>query len=148
MGGWAGDQEAATTKHLAQEACNNFRLDIDMQDAFVPGLPRGYWLFGDPLQAMLSRLTTAIQQMRQANQPTGAVTPNGQPRHLWLNFSQTPERRRRARFAGKVERLLLNKGHLQAELATGKLDTKDAKWQAQQPHQYKGRDWTGARWGG
>ena len=154
MGGWAGDQEVATTKHLAQEACNNFCLDIDMQDAVVPGLPRGYLVIpykpkdNESEQTMYSQITQAIQQVRQVNQPTGVITPSGQPRHSWLSFSQTPERRRRARFAGKVKRLLLRKGHLQVELATGKLDTKDAKWQAQQPHQYKGRHWRGARWGG
>ena len=72
---------------------------------------------------MYTRLTQAIQLVRQANQTTGAITPDGQPKRLWLMFSQTPERRRHARFAGKVQGLLLEQGasnsHLQVEYATG-----------------------------
>ena len=74
---------------------------------------------------MYSRLTEAIQTVRKARQATGAMNPDGQPKHLWLAYSQTPERRKRARFAGKVKRLLLeqgaDKGNLQVEFATGTL---------------------------
>ena len=108
MGGWADDQEAATTLHLAKEACNNLKLDIDMQDAFVPGIRRGYLVSPHKLkeneneQAMFSRFTQAIHLVRQANQP----------RHFWLSFSQTPERRRLLEQGA-------SKGHLQVEYATG-----------------------------
>ena len=51
-------------------------------------------------QAMCTRLTQAIQMVRKANQATAAINPDGQPKHIWLSYSQTPERRRRA--SGRV----------------------------------------------
>ena len=100
-----------------------------MEDAFVPGLRRGYLVVPykprqqETERTMFQRLTQAIQQVRQAQQATGAMKPTGQPIYLWLSFSQTPERRRRARYAGKIKRLLLEQGasknHLQVEFATG-----------------------------
>ena len=93
MGGWADDQEANTTLQLAKEACHNLKLDIDMRDAFVPGLRCGYLLIpckpGDqePAQAMYTLLTQAIQIARQTHQATGALRPDGQPKHIWLSFS-------------------------------------------------------------
>ena len=67
MGGWADDQEASTTLQLANDACAKLQLEIDMQDAFVPGLRRGYLVI--PYQpedhenerAMFSRFTQATQ---------------------------------------------------------------------------------------
>ena len=89
MGGWVDDQEAAATMQLATEACNNLHLDIDMQEAFVPGLRRGYLVIpykpkvNENERAMFSRLAQAIQQVKQAKQATGAIGPNGQPKNLW-----------------------------------------------------------------
>ena len=54
------------------------QLDIDMQDAFVPGPRRGYLVIpykpkdNESEPTMISRLTQAIQQVRQASQPTGS----------------------------------------------------------------------------
>ena len=129
MGGWTDDQDAEITLRLANEACKSLQLDLDMDSAFVPGLRRGYLVVPykprqqESERAMFQRLTQAIQQVRQAQQATGAMTPTEQPKYLWLSFSQTPERRRRARYAGKVKRLLLEQGasknYLQIEFATG-----------------------------
>ena len=98
---------------------------------FVPGIRRGYLVvpYGPRNResdgSMHGRLTAAIQKVRQAHQATGALNPDGQPKHLWLAYSQTPERRKRARYAGKVKRLLLEQGaekeDLQVEFATGTL---------------------------
>ena len=131
MGGWADDQEASTTLQLAKDAVNNLHLDMDMEEAFVPGIRRGYLVvpYGPRNResdgSMHGRLTAAIQKVRQAHQATGALNPDGQPKHLWLAYSQTPERRKRARYAGKVKRLLLEQGaekeSLQVEFATGTL---------------------------
>ena len=74
---------------------------------------------------VFGRLTTAIQEVRNARKATGALNPDGTPKYLWLAYSQTPERRKRARYAGKVKRLLLEqgaeKGDIQVEFATGTL---------------------------
>ena len=74
---------------------------------------------------MHNRLPAAIQKVRQAHQATGAINPDGSVKYLWMAYSQTPERRRRARYAGKVIRLVLeqggNKDSLQVEFATGTL---------------------------
>ena len=95
----------------------------------MPGLRRGYLVVpykprgNESEHVMFQRLTQVIQKVRQARQATGALTPTGQPKYLWLSISQTPERRRRARFAGKVKRLMLEQGAsqnlLQVEFATG-----------------------------
>ena len=129
MGGWADDQEANTTLQLAKDAVKSLQLDVDMEEAFVPGIRRGYLVvpYGPRNKesdgGMHARLTAAIQRVRQERQATGALTPDGQPKYLWLAYSQTPERRKRARYAGKVKRLLLEQGaekqELQVEFATG-----------------------------
>ena len=131
MGGWADDQDAAITLQLAKDAVTSMQLDVDMEDAFVPGVRRGYLVIPyntrreETDSHMHSRLTTAIQKVRQANQATGATNQDGTVKHLWMAYSQTPERRRRARYAGKVKRLMLeqgaNKDNLQVEFATGTL---------------------------
>ena len=111
MGGWADDQDANTTLQLAKDALKKLQLDVDMEEAFVPGVRRGYLLVVVPYGPrnnesegnMYSRLTSAIQKVRKARQATGAMNPDGQPKYLWLAYSQTPERRKRARYAGKVK---------------------------------------------
>ena len=83
MGGWADDQEATTTLRLAKDAATTLQLDVDMEQAFVPGVRRGYLVI--PYAArraesegnMHARLTAAIQKVRQANQATGATNQDG-----------------------------------------------------------------------
>ena len=112
-------------------AVNSLKLDVDMSEAFVPGVRRGYLVVPyatrhmETESNMHSRLTAAIQTVRQAHQATGALNPDGSTKHLWLAYSQTPERRRRIRYAGKVKCLMLENGGtkegLQVEFATGKV---------------------------
>ena len=49
--------------------------------------------------------------------------PDGQHRKLWMSMSQSPERRRKARLAGKVKRAMLEMGaqaaKLEVEFSTG-----------------------------
>ena len=131
MGGWADDQEANSTLQLAKDAVASLQLDVDMEKSFVPGVRRGYLVVpymprtNESEGNMHNRLTSAIQKVRQARRATGAVNPDGQSKYLWLTYSQTPERRKRARYAGKVKRLMLEQGaqkdNLQVEFATGTL---------------------------
>ena len=103
MGGWADDQDAAVTLQLAKDAITSLQLDVDMDEAFVPGVRRGYLVVPYPARRAESEGV----------------------KRLWMAYSQTPERRRRARYAGKVKRLVLeqggNKDNLQVECATGTL---------------------------
>ena len=131
MGGWADDQEATATLQLAKDAVTALQLDVDMEEAFVPGVRRGYLVIPYAARStetegnMHSRLSAAIQKVRQANQATGATNQDGSVKRLWMAYSQTPERRRRARYAGKVKRLVLEQGgdksNPQVEFATGTL---------------------------
>ena len=62
------------TLQLAKDAVTSLQLDVDMEEAFVPGVRRGYLVI--PYNARReetdghthNRLTTAIQKVRQANQ--------------------------------------------------------------------------------
>ena len=42
MGGWSGDNMAASTLLAAKAMVAQLRLDIDFGEAFVPGIRRGY----------------------------------------------------------------------------------------------------------
>ena len=50
-----------------------------------------------------------MARVRQANVLTGDEGPQG-PRHLCLNFSTSPHRRKRAILAGKIKRAVLEAG--------------------------------------
>ena len=60
-----------------------------------------------------------MARVRQANVLTGDEGPQG---HLWLNFSTSPDRRKRAILAGKIKRAVLEAGgqkdQLEVEFAT------------------------------
>ena len=43
MGGWADDQDAAMTLQLAKDAVASLQLDVDMEEAFVPGVDEATW---------------------------------------------------------------------------------------------------------
>ena len=128
MGGRPRGQRQFT---VSQGRCAGLQLDVDMEKSFVPGVRRGYLVVpymprtNESEGNMHNRLTSAIQKVRQAHRATGAVNPDGQPKYLWLAYSHTPERRKRARYAGKVKRLMLEQGaqkdSLQVEFATGTL---------------------------
>ena len=80
MGGWADDQEAATTMHLATEACNNLHLDIDMQEAFVPGLRRGYlvtWSSHTSPKSVRMRVPCFPDSPRQSSKSSKPTKPQG-----------------------------------------------------------------------
>ena len=73
-------------------------------------------------EARRTRVQTAIQRVRNANMSLGQHEQGGL-RKLWIAISQSPERRRRAKLAGKVKRAILEMGGdqraMDVEFATG-----------------------------
>ena len=127
MGGWSEDNVAANTLESAKAMVAQLRLDIDLSEAFVPGIRRGYVIVpystrtGETESQCQERLRGAMARVRQANILTGDEGPQG-PRRLWLNFSTPPNRRKRAILAGKIKRAVLEAGgrkdQLEVEFAT------------------------------
>ena len=112
------------------------RLDLDMRDTFVPGLPRGYAIIplhrkdGESEADQRQRVQHCIKHVRNANLTVG-TKDNGVPSKLFLNISQPPEKRRKVQVAAKCKRLLMEHGALAAdvevEYATGQVWLKGAR---------------------
>ena len=84
-------------------------VPLNGEEMFVPGLRRGYAIlpltpkpFEDE-DARRARVQAAIQKVRNANVMLGKNEAGGM-RKLWIAISQSPERRKRAKLAGKVKR--------------------------------------------
>ena len=130
IGGWDSDQSAEETLQAVKQHLGDLQCDLDIEDAFVPGLRRGFAIV--PIQPRLSettadfrrRIREALQRIREAKIVTGN-RPQGGERYMWAAMSESPERRRRAQFAGKVKRLVLEAGGerrlLEVEFGTGNI---------------------------
>ena len=128
MGGWPEDTPASETLHNAQNTASQLRLDIDMGGAFVPGIRRGYAIIpirpkdDESEEQHRQRIQNALQKVRNANLILGAKADGGHQK-LWLALSQSPQRRAKAKLAGKAKRLALEHGgdprRVEAEFATG-----------------------------
>ena len=81
---------------MANDACTKLQLNIDMQDAFVPGIRRGYLVIPykpkghENERAMFSRLNQATQQVRQPIKPQEQWDPMANPK---LCGSASPRQR-------------------------------------------------------
>ena len=138
MGGWPPDTLAADVLAKANEMARDLQLQINMADAFVPGVRRGFVLVpispmdGETEDGMRQRIQQCIRRVNASNISLG-WKPDGNPARLWLTLSQPPERRRRAALAGKVKRLLIEAGgpsslaRIEPEWATGTVWFKDTK---------------------
>ena len=138
MGGWPPDTLAADVLAKANEMARDLQLQINMADAFVPGVRRGFVLVpiapmeGETDEAMRQRVQTCIRRVNASNISLG-WKPDGNPARLWLTLSQPPERRRRAALAGKAKRLIIEAGgspqiaRIEPEWATGTVWFKDCK---------------------
>ena len=115
MGGWGDDTPAEETLNNVKQMVKDLRLDIPTDQAFVPGVRRGYAILpygakeGEDQQQLRERLSAALKRVRQANIQMGTHA-DGKAKYLWLQLSQSPERRRRVQLAGKCKRLCLNLG--------------------------------------
>ena len=135
MGGWAEDKVAAETREAAKSMVAQLGLDID-GGIFVPGIISGYVIISyaaktgeseSHLQDRLRAATMSISRVRQANVLTGESGPQG-PKRLWLNFSTSPDKRKRA---GKIKRAVIEAGgakeQLEVEFATASVWYKGQK---------------------
>ena len=127
MGGWAEENVAANTLEAAKNMVAQLRLDIDMGEAFVPAVRTGYIIIpytartGENESHLQDRFIGAMSRVRQASILTGDDRPQGAKR-LWLNFSTSPGRRKRAMLAGKIKQAVIEAGgakeQLEVEFAT------------------------------
>ncbi|CAE7709541.1 unnamed protein product, partial [Symbiodinium necroappetens] len=127
-GGWDADQDAETTLKLVKEHIERLQVDLDLQEAFVPGLRRGFAILpvnpreGEGQEPFRNRVRMALKQIREARIVTGD-RPEGGHRYFWAAMSESPERRKRAQFSGKVKRLILgsqgDRRLVQVEFGTG-----------------------------
>ena len=101
MGGWSPDSPASEVLQKANEMARDLQLQLNMSEAFVPGVRRGFVLIplaandGQSEEAMRQRAQACIRRVNASNVTLGRK-PDGNPARLWLTVSQPPERRRRA----------------------------------------------------
>ena len=123
IGGWHPDTEADKVIDHANKLVAELRLDLDMRDAFVPGIRRGYAIVplirkdNESSEDQRARVQHCIRQVRNAN-VTISTKLSGEPSRLFLNISQPPEKRRKVQVAAKCKRLLMELGALPTEVET------------------------------
>ena len=130
VGGYDADQSAAKTLRLAKHNLTELRIDLDLEPMFVPGLRRGFAILpveprnGEEQQQFRTRIREALRTVRAAKIVAGQK-PQGGDRYFFAAMSESPARRRRAQFAGKVKRLVLEADgdlrKLEVEFGTGNL---------------------------
>ena len=92
----------------ARELVRRLRLDVDVDDMFVPGVRRGFAILpygvrdGESAVLMRQRIQGAMAKIKDSN-----YTPPGRTRPVWMAYSRSPAERRRSALAGKVKRLVL-----------------------------------------
>ncbi|CAE6973291.1 unnamed protein product [Symbiodinium sp. CCMP2592] len=128
MGGWPDDQASSDTLQKAKDILRQLEVPLDYSEIFVPGLKRGYAIipipqkWGETEDQRRETVQQTLQKVRHANVMLG-VNPAGGHRKLWMSLSQSPERRRKSRLAGKVKRAMLEMGaqlaKLEVEFSTG-----------------------------
>ena len=112
VGGWDSDQSAEDTLRRVKQHLSELRCDLDLAEAFVPGIRRGFAIVpiaarsGEPTADFRRRVPDALQAVREAKVITGERPQRGRT-IMWAAMSESPERRRRAQFARKVKRLIL-----------------------------------------
>ena len=155
IGGWNPDQAAEQTLQAAKDILRRLDVPLNAEDLFVPGLCRGYAILPikqrpfEMEEAKRGRVQQAIQRVRNANVTTGSNEAGGM-RKLWIALSQSPERRKRAKLAGKVKRTILELGGearlMEVEFATGSVWLGGAKVSSATAEQPKSAEKAGAGW--
>ena len=155
IGGWHPDNAAEDTLKAAREVLRSLDVPLNGEDMFVPGLRRGYAIlpilpkpFEDE-DTRRQRVQGAIQRVRNANLTLGPNDQGGM-RKLWIAISQSPERRRRAKLAGKIKRTILELGgthaDLEVEFATGTVWYRRQKVASATAEKPQGAETAGAGW--
>ncbi|CAE7235511.1 unnamed protein product [Symbiodinium sp. CCMP2592] len=130
VGGWDADQHHEETLSLVKKHLTELNINLDLSQAFVPGLRRGFALVplikleGETEEEQRARVQEALRTIRAAKVVTGQ-RPEGGQRYFFAAMSQSPERRKRAQLAGKVKRLIIEEGgdvrHIDVEYGTANL---------------------------
>ena len=125
-------------------------IDLDMDEAFVPGLRRGFAIVpvtprsGEPDTDFRRRIRESLKAIRAAKLVTGQCDQGGE-RYFWAAMSESPERRRRAQFAGKAKRLVLemegDRGILDVQFGTGNLWYNGMRFAYRAPRRNHRRCW-------
>ena len=101
MGGWDADQCAGETLRLVKQHVVELQIDLDMEEAFVPGLRRGFAVVpiapreGEGQWSFQSRIRESLKHIRESKVITGQK-PQGGDRCFWAAMSESPERRKRS----------------------------------------------------
>ena len=130
VGGYDADQHHEETLRLVKQHLCAINVDLDLSQAFVPGLRRGFAIVplqknaGESETDMRTRVQSILRAVREAKIVTGERREGGQ-RFLFAAMSQSPERRKRAQLAGKVKRLIIEEGgdprNIEVEYGTANL---------------------------
>ncbi|CAE7686622.1 unnamed protein product [Symbiodinium sp. CCMP2592] len=128
MGGWPEDQSSTETLQKARDILRQLEVPLDYSEMFVPGLKRGYAIipipqkWGETEDQRREAVQQTLQKVRNTNMMLGVNLAGGH-RKLWMSLSQSPERRKKSRLAGKVKRVMLEMGaqmaKLEVEFSTG-----------------------------
>jgi hypothetical protein len=108
LGGWDPDTASEDMLEAAKRFVQEMRLDVDLDELFVPGVRRGFAMIpygpraGESAVQMRQRLQGALNKVKASNY----VAP-GRNRPVWLVYSRSPAERRRSALAGKTKRLIL-----------------------------------------
>ena len=85
-GGWDADQDAEEILRLVKGHINDLHIDLDVEEAFVAGLRRGFAIIPiAPRVGFRGRIRTALKQIREAK----VVTGDGN-RIFWAAMSESP----------------------------------------------------------
>ena len=107
IGGWPEDQAASETLDKAKAILRQLDVPIDYSEMYVLGLKRGYAIIpiihkrGETEDQRREDVQNTLQKVRRANV---MMTAGGLRRKVWMSLSQSPERRRKARLAGRCWR--------------------------------------------
>ncbi|CAE6934778.1 unnamed protein product [Symbiodinium sp. CCMP2592] len=128
IGGWPDEQASTVTLQKAKDILRQLEVPLDYSEMFVPGLKRGYAIipipqkWGETEDQRREAVQVTLQKVRNANVMLG-VGPTGAHKKLWMSLSQSPERCKKSRLAGKVKRAMLEMGaqisQLEVEFSTG-----------------------------
>ena len=83
MGGWGDDSPAEETLNQVRQMVKDLRIDIDTEQAFVPGVRRGYAILpyepreGEDQQRMRERLLRGTQAGAPCQHPDGDSVATG-----------------------------------------------------------------------
>ncbi|CAE7737428.1 pol [Symbiodinium sp. CCMP2592] len=131
VGGWVADQSASETySTTGKRARCKSRVGPGPSGRFC-AWPLTWFCYrpvcnrpGEPDSDFRRRIRDALRRIRGAEVITGE-RPQGGHRYFWAAMSESPERRKRAQFAGKVKRLVLemdgDRQRLDVEFSTGNI---------------------------